>query len=109
MVFDEVNILFWFFLDGIKNLDTISIDFEFGLSLSFEELSFEIFLLQLIDRALAPLSFFEFKIAGKILNKNKKVPWRSKTLWGCNLYRYCQQGRMQISRLGDVQLSFEWL
>jgi hypothetical protein len=106
MVFNEVDALLWFFLDGIKNLYAISSNFEFGLSLSFDELSFEIFLLQLIDRALAPLSFFEFQITGKILNKNKNVPSRSKTLWVCNLYRCYQQGRMRISRLGDVRLSF---
>jgi hypothetical protein len=29
-------------------------------------------------------------------------------LWVCNLYRCYQQGRMRISRLGDVRLSF-WM
>lgn len=36
MVFNEVDALLWFFLDGIKNLYAISSNFEFGLSLSFD-------------------------------------------------------------------------
>lgn len=64
MVFEEVDIWLGFLLDGVEDFYTVWVYFKFGLSLSFEELGLEIFLLELIGRALAPLSFLEFEISG---------------------------------------------
>jgi hypothetical protein len=51
----DVLLLLLSLFDCVNDLDAADFLY-FGLSLSFKELSFEVFFFQLVDRALAPLA-----------------------------------------------------